>query len=69
MEIFFKSRKKAMKYFKNHVEYNAGVHMLGGVGLGILIASPLANPHPVRWGISFLILSLLGHLYTITTKK
>lgn len=58
-----------MNYFKNHVEYNAFVHVLAGIGLGILIASPLTFPHPVRWGLIFVGLSVLGHLYTITVKK
>lgn len=52
-----------MAFMKKHPEYNAGVHAIGGVGIGILIAYPVAGIHPVRFGIAFLILSLLGHLY------
>lgn len=69
MKYFLKLRKKAMTYFSNHVEYNALVHMLAGVGLGILIAVPFAYPHPVRWALVLLGISLAGHLYTLTVKK
>lgn len=56
--------KKAMTFMKKHPAYNASVHAIGGIGIGILIASPIAGIHPVRWGIAFLIVSLLGHIYT-----
>lgn len=69
MKSFTKARKTALGYFKNHIEVNAFVHLLGGIGLGILVASPFANPHPVRWALIFLALSLLGHLYALAAKK
>lgn len=50
---------------KKHPAYNGTIHALGGIGVGILIASPIADPHPVRWGIAFLLLSVLGHLYAL----
>lgn len=56
------SLKKIVKYMSKHPHYNAGVHWLGGVGLGFLLAYPVAREHPVRWGVAFLVLSLLGHL-------
>ncbi len=61
--------KDTVKYFKNHPTYNAVVHALGGIGVGILIAHPLIGIHPIRWGIIFLALSLLGHFYPTTLKK
>ncbi|MEK7065382.1 MAG: hypothetical protein AAB961_00170 [Patescibacteria group bacterium] len=69
MYLYLKYRKRALRYFQNHVEYNAFIHVLGGVGLGILLASPLAFPHPVRWAVVLLGISLLGHLYAVTGKK
>ncbi len=62
-------RKKAMKYMSQHVEYNALIHALGGISIGLLIASPLAHPHPVRWALVFGGLSILGHIYAIYPKK
>ena len=50
---------------KKHPAYNASVHALGGIGIGIIIASPIAGIHPVRWGIALLIVSLLGHVYAL----
>jgi len=69
VKAYLKYRKTAMLYFKNHVEYNAVVHVLGGIGLGILIASPLAQPHPIRWALIFITISIAGHLYTVMAKK
>lgn len=65
MKYFLKLRKRVITFFKKHVEFNALTHALGGVGLGIIIASPIAGTHPIRWGIAFLIISLLGHLYSL----
>ena len=56
--------KKAMAFMKKHPKYNAIIHALGGVGVGILIAYPIAGIHPVRFGVAFLLVSALGHLYT-----
>ena len=55
--------KKAMTFMKKYPEYNAMIHALGGIGVGILIASPIAGEHPVRFGLAFLLLSVLGHIY------
>lgn len=52
-----------MIFLKKNPTYNAVIHALGGVGVGILIASPVAGTHPVRWGVAFLAISLLGHIY------
>ena len=60
---------KINKYFSKHVMYNSAVHAIGGAGIGILIAQPLANPHPVRWAIVLIIISLLGHWYALMGKK
>lgn len=61
--------KKTEKYFKEHTAYNALVHALGGVGVGILITYPFVRSHPIRWGIVFLALSILGHLLPAFKKK
>ena len=57
--------KKAIAYFKKHPYYTSFIHFLGGIGIGILIASPLAGIHPIRWGIAFLLLGVLGHIYAL----
>ena len=57
-----------MIFLKKHPEYNAMVHGVGGLGIGILIASPVAGVHPLRWGIALLAISLLGHLYAWFAK-
>ena len=65
MKLFFKLQKKSISFLAKHVEYNAAIHVLGGIGLGIIIASPYADPHPIRWALILLGLSLFGHLFTI----
>lgn len=54
--------KKLLAFVKKHPVYHATLHGIGGIGAGIILA-PLAGVHPVRWGIIFLVVSLLGHLY------
>ncbi len=69
IKTYTRYKKKALSYFKKHPEYNALVHGLGGIAIGILITSPFINPHPVRWGLIFAGLSILGHLYTLVAEK
>lgn len=59
------SMEKAMDYMKNHPVYNAVVHTLGGIGLGILITYPIAGVHPIRFGLAFLLLAVLGHIFAM----
>lgn len=60
--------KRADKYFSEHVWFNSVVHAIGGIGIGILIASPVIGTHPVRWGVTLLVISALGHLYAMYIK-
>jgi len=55
--------EKAIAYFKKHIIYTLLVHVIGGMGIGILITYPFAGIHPVRWGAALLVVSLLGYLY------
>ncbi len=63
LKKYLKYRHKAMKYLSNHIEYNSFVHMIGGVGIGILITYPLVGTHPIRWAVAMLLISILGHMY------
>ena len=56
---------KVLAFAKNNPVYVAVIHAIGGIGIGILIASSVAGVHPVRWGVAFIIVSLLGHLYML----
>ncbi len=60
--------KKALAFAKKHPVYIATIHAIGGIGVGIIIASPLAGTHPVRWGFAFIVVSLIGHLYVWFSK-
>lgn len=61
--------KDIMNYFKKHPSYNSVVHILAGIGIGILVARPFAGTHPVKWGVAFLTLSILGHLKPLFLKN
>lgn len=61
--------KTVTKYLSGHPYYNALIHTFVGIGLGALLVMPLFDGHTVRWGIAFLALGLLGHLYPLTQKK
>lgn len=58
--------KRIMKYYAKHQIYADAIHVLGGIGIGILLARPMAGDHPVRWGITFIVLSLAGHWWAAT---
>jgi len=55
--------KKTTTYFKKHLIYNSIIHFIGGMGIGVLIALPIASPHTVRWALALIAISILGHLY------
>lgn len=59
---------RMMKYFAKHTSFNSYVHFAGGIGVGFLLTYPIAQMHPVRWGIAFISLGLLGHVYAAVTK-
>lgn len=52
---------KICKYFTKHPHENSMAHLFIGVGVGFLLAYPLAATHPVRWGVVFIVLGLVIH--------
>ena len=56
---------RAEKYFSKNPHYNAVVHVLAGMSIGFFLTYPLAREHPLRWGLVFLALTLLGHLWAM----
>ena len=59
--------KSVIKYYSKHPIYAGFVHLFIGLGLGILIARPL-GVHPVRYGVAFLAIGIVGKLYVIMKK-
>lgn len=59
---------KARKYFREHEMFNAIVHFIGGIGVGILITYPFVGTHPVRWGVVLLAIAVIGHLYPLVRR-
>lgn len=60
--------KSVIKYFSKNPSYNSIVHLLLGIGLGILITRPFVGVHPVRVAVIFISLGILGHLYPLINK-
>lgn len=52
-----------------HPIYNAVVHAIGGMAIGVLIARPLDQGHPVQLASILAAIAILGHLYILFTKK
>ena len=65
---FTKMCKNSEKYFSRHPYTNALVHLVGGVGVGILITYPMVGTHPVRWGVTLIALAFIGHVYSYYQK-
>ncbi len=61
-----KSYKRMLKYFGKNPNFSSWVHFFGGVGVGFLLTYPLAGSHPVRWGVAFVAISILGHIWAAT---
>lgn len=55
-----------MKFFAKNPKFNSLVHLLAGMGIGFLLTYPVAGSHPVRWGVGFLALAVLGHVWAAT---
>jgi hypothetical protein len=60
--------KKIVKYFSKHPNFNSIVSLFIGIGVGILICRPIIGSHPLRFGLFFLVLGLLGYLYSFLKK-
>jgi hypothetical protein len=52
-----------LKYFSKNPDQNALIHLLGGIGIGLFIAYPVAGIHPVRWGIFFISMAVVGYIW------
>lgn len=61
--------EKINKYFSKHVYLNSIFHVVGGIGIGVLLTHPYFDPHPLRYGIILLLVGLLGHGYAYISKK
>ena len=61
--------KKITAYFKKYPSFNSLVHVIIGMGLGVLITYPLAGSHPLRWGVALVSLGVAFHLYPLWSGK
>jgi hypothetical protein len=52
--------KNAMKFFAKYPNQNFFISLIAGIGLGFLLTYPVAGPHPVRWGLVFLLMAAVG---------
>jgi hypothetical protein len=61
--------KTKMKYFEKHADFNSLTHISLGVGIGALLTYPVAGIHPIRFGLVFIILGILGYVWAATQKS
>ena len=61
--------KKIEKYFTKHVWFNSLGHLIGGIGIGVLLTDSFFNPHPLRWGVGLIVVALLFHAYAYYQKN
>lgn len=68
MKCCWDAYKKLLAYGSRHPLHNAVIHLVGGMGLGILLTYPLVGSHPLRWGVVLIALAVLGHGYALMKK-
>lgn len=60
---------KNTKASKDTLDLKIVSHISLGIGIGILITNPMIMPHPVRWGVGFIVLAVLIYFYNSNSKK
>ncbi len=58
-----KFSKSARKYLGAHTQFSGLVHLLFGIGIGVILTYPIAGVHPLRFGFMFLVLGILGYVW------
>jgi hypothetical protein len=66
---YLRHKKRALNYLSNHPEFNATIHALGGVSVGIVIMYAFKLQNPLMWVIVLGIISILGHLYAASNHS
>ncbi len=61
VKMFREFGRRSTKYLSKNPNYNALIHMLGGIGVGFILTYPVAGAHPVRYGLAFIALAVVGH--------
>lgn len=64
-----KRQKRETGYLRRHPFFNAITNLSVGIGIGIIITYPYVQAHPLRFGLVFLGIGLLGYLYAIMAGK
>lgn len=68
MKDLRKFEQKMEKHFKAHPRYNALVHSVIGVGLGILAANSVFGQETLKWGVGIAVAGIILHLYPVFNK-
>lgn len=61
LNMYREYERRATKYFSKYPNFNALIHLAGGMGIGFLLTYPVAGSHPVRYGLVFIGLAVIGH--------
>lgn len=57
--------RRTYAYFKNHTAVTNFMHIAAGLGIGFLIA----GGDLLTWGVLFLLLSIVGHIYAFVKAE
>lgn len=61
--------EKMKKYFSKHVYFGNTVHVIGGVGIGLLLYPFITGTDTFSIGVALIAVSILGHVYAAVAKK
>lgn len=61
--------EKTTKYFSKHPLYNAVVHLSGGIAIGVIVARPFDQGHPLQLAAIFGVIALVGHAVPLFMGK
>jgi len=65
LPIIGKLIERLYSYFKKHTAFTDLIHILLGLGLGLIIAGGVL----LNWGLFALVLGILGHIYAFIKGK
>lgn len=61
--------EKSIKYFSKHPMYNGTIHFSAGIAIGILVARPFDQGHPLQLAAIFGAIAIVGHALPLFIKK
>lgn len=61
-------KKIVERVVSSYFGYPTIVNIVVGMGVGMLLTYPLAGAHPVRWGVSLVVIGILAQIVPLILK-